>query len=144
MKLAKRTYRPFPAFSGLWNDLFDDDFGFTPSGSMVPAVNIKEEDKAFMLELAVPGRDKEDFKIEVNKNVLTVSSEVKEEKEEQDDEGKYTRREFRFSSFSRSFTLPETVDGDNIEARYDHGLLYLSIPKREEAIAPGPRMIEIS
>ena len=144
MKLARRTFDPFPAFGGLWNELFDGDFGLTPSTSMVPAVNIKEEDNAFLLELAVPGRSKEDFKIEVNKNVLTVSSELKEENEEHDEEGKYTRREFRFSSFNRSFTLPETVDGEHIEARYDNGLLYLSIPKKEEAVDPGPKMIAIS
>ncbi len=143
MKVAKYQRPSFPSFTGLWNEFFNDNFGFAADSPMVPAVNVKEEEDAFLLEMAVPGRKKEDFKIEVDKHVLTVSTEQEHKDEVKDEDGKYTRREFHYSSFSRSFTLPETVKGDAIEARYDNGVLFLTIPKLEEAKEKGPRLIEI-
>ena len=92
-----------------------------------PAVNVKEEEDKFVLEFVLPGFDKEDIKIEAENGVLTVSSEKSNEKTEKDE--KYTRREYRFSSFSRSFTLPENVELDKIEARFEKGMLLIDIAK---------------
>ena len=97
----------------------------------IPAVNIKEEEKSFVLELAAPGMKKEDFKINVEKNILTISAEVKTENEEKTDN--YTRKEFGYNSFSRSFKISENILADNISAKYKDGILMLSLPKNEEA-----------
>lgn len=108
----------------------------------VPAVNIKETDKDFTLELAVPGKSKEDFNIEVDDRVLTISSEHKEEKKEDND--KYTRREFRHFAFRRSFNLPDSINEEDINAAYENGILKLTLPKREEALPKPRKVIEIS
>lgn len=108
----------------------------------VPAVNIKENEKDFELELSVPGRTKEDFSIEIDDNVLSVSAEVKMENETEKEN--YTRREFAFSSFRRSFTLPKSVDSDKINANYENGILRFMLPKKEEALPKPKRMIELS
>ena len=139
MSLVKRNHGLFPAFDVLFNDFFNERHE-TP---FLPAVNIKESGDAFTLEVSAPGRNKEDFKIELNNNQLTLSAENKEERSETDDTGKFTRREFRLSSFKRSFTLPHTVANDKIEANYENGVLTLSLPKREEAKAKPARLIEI-
>lgn len=132
-------------FPSLLDELFKPDWfgGMEGMRMNVPAVNIKENDTTFTLELAAPGKKKEDFNIVVDENVLTISSENKVEKEEKADNGKYTRREFSYSSFRRSFTLPETVDEDKINAHYENGVLILTLPKREEALPKPKRMIEI-
>jgi HSP20 family protein len=109
----------------------------------IPPVNVKETDKAFTVELVAPGLNKEDFSIEVNNGLLTISSEIKTEKTEQE-EGKFTRREFTQTSFKRSFTLPETVDEEAINAAYTNGILQLTLPKKEEALPKAKRAIEIS
>ena len=96
-----------------------------------PAVNIAEKENEFTVELAAPGYKKEDFKIDVDGNVLTISSEKEEEKKEE--ESNYTRREYNYSSFSRSFTLPEDVNKDAIDARYQEGVLNIALPRKEEA-----------
>ncbi|MEL6592585.1 MAG: Hsp20/alpha crystallin family protein, partial [Bacteroidota bacterium] len=128
--------------NSFFKDFFGEDFG-TFHGGTTPAVNVKEEDDKFLLEVSAPGRNKEDFKLEVNNKVLTISSEWKEENETEK-AGKYTRREFRYGSFQRSFTLPNTVEGENIKAHYENGVLLLTLPKREEAKDKGVRQIEIS
>jgi HSP20 family protein len=102
----------------------------------MPATNISETDQAYNLEMAVPGFSKEDFRIDLEKNILTVSS-VKEEKEEKKDEKAECnchRREFGHSNFSRSFSLPEEVDKDGIKAEYNNGVLMITLPKKEEVI----------
>jgi len=96
----------------------------------VPSVNIIENDQDFVLELAAPGKSKEDFKINLENQLLTVSSEVKEEKEET--QKNYTRREFVFNSFSRSFTLPKNIIHDKVAADYKDGILSITLPKKEE------------
>ena len=96
-------------------------------GSM-PAANIKETDKSYHVELASPGMNKEDFKIEVDEDLLTIRSEKESEKEETS--SRYTKREFNFTSFVRSFRLPEEVDSENISAKYEGGILQLEIPKK--------------
>lgn len=118
-------------FDTLFNDFFEGEF--LPGrrnrafGSM-PAANIKETEKSFHVELASPGMNKEDFKIEVDEDLLTIRSEKESEKEE--NTTRYTKREFNYTSFVRSFRLPEEVDSENISAKYDGGILQLEIPKK--------------
>ncbi len=125
----------------------DQWFGLESSGakSTLPAVNVKENKDAFTLEVAVPGMKKEDFKVEINNDVLTISAKQEDKKEEKAEDGNYTRREFSYQSFERSFRLPKNqVDGDHIAARYEHGILQLNVPKREEAKEKPARLIEIA
>ncbi|MCE2961910.1 MAG: Hsp20/alpha crystallin family protein [Chitinophagales bacterium] len=122
-----------PSYSSLFNDWFDDNyFDKVAIGTSVPAVNIKDNDKDFSVTIAAPGLKKEDFKIALNHNILTISSEQKSEKEEKE-EGKFTRKEYSYSSFSRSFTIPETVETDHIDAKYENGELKITLPKKEKA-----------
>lgn len=141
MSLVKRNNMLFPS---LMSEIFRPDWfgGMENFNNAVPAVNIKENEKDFELELAVPGRKKDDFNIEVDSNILTVSSEVKSEAE--DVESNYTRREFGFSSFKRVFTLPETIDEGKIIASYENGLLKFILPKKKEALPKAKRVIELS
>jgi HSP20 family protein len=137
MSLIKRNGGS-PAIRTLFNDFFDIDrfFETTPllRGTIdVPSVNIKENDSQYEIELAAPGLKKEDFKVEVDNNVLTISAEHDEEKK-QEEKG-YTRREYNYNSFSRSFQLPPTVNSENCGARYDNGILIIQLPKKEEARA---------
>ena len=136
----------FPALfeDAFFRDLFDVNPKAQPSSfKSSPAVNVKETDKAFVVELAAPGLKKEDFKISIEKNTLTISSELKKEENTSDESGKYSRQEFSYSSFSRSFTLDEkTTDIENISASYDAGILSLSIPKKVE-IEKAKKTIEI-
>lgn len=146
MSLVKKNNSvAFPAF--LDEFLKPDWFGgmekLEKFNVTVPAVNIRETEKDFTIELAVPGKKKDDFNVEVNNDVLTVSSETKTENEERAEGGKYTRREFSYSSFKRSFTLPETVDEDKIKASYEDGVLRLALPKKEEALPKPKKLIEI-
>ncbi|WP_298391570.1 Hsp20/alpha crystallin family protein [Flavobacterium sp.] len=140
MNLIKRNTVPFPS---IIDELLKPDWlgGIQNFNTNVPAVNIKETDTSFGIELAAPGKNKEDFNIEIDHNVLTISSEMKTEKEEV--EGKYTRKEFSYSSFRRAFTLPETVNTENINATYENGVLYVALPKREEALPKPKRTIAI-
>ncbi len=141
MSIIKRSDVLFPS---LMNEIFKPDWfgGLEKDTSTVPAVNIKENEKDFELELAVPGRKKEDFKIEINENVLTISTESKTE--ENVEKENYTRREFTYSSFKRAFTLPETIDEDKIKAIYNDGILKFTLPKKVEALPKPKRMIELS
>jgi HSP20 family protein len=107
-----------------------------------PAVNVLESEDSFKIELAAPGLKKEDFKVNIHENTLTISTENKTETEEK--VGKYTRKEFNYASFKRSFTLPKSVDGEKIVASYNDGILGLELPKKEEAKPKEPRLIEIA
>lgn len=143
MTLVKTTNRfPFPA---VFDEFFKPDWmgGMERMNNTVPPVNIKETETNFVVELAAPGKRKEDFNIELDDNVLTISSESKHEKEEKDNDGKYTRKEFSYSSFKRAFTLPEIVNESVINASYENGVLHITLPKREEALPKPKRMIEI-
>lgn len=143
MNLIKKTDRlPF-----LFDDLFTADWlGGTTNTSKIgintPPVNVKETDNDFTIELAAPGLLKEDFNIELDNDMFTISS--KSEKETESDNGKYTRKEFNYSSFKRSFSLPDTVDSTKIDASYENGVLRIGIPKKEEAKVQPKRLIEIS
>ena len=125
--ITRRNYKPLTLSDFLNEDFFPT---FNRNTGSLPAVNIREDEKAFYLELAVPGMDKKDLHIEVKDDVLTISSEHKEEKQEEL-EG-YKRREFSYSSFCRSFYLPEDVNGDKIGANYKDGIMNVEIPRQEE------------
>lgn len=120
----------FDDFFRPWNEWFNNE-GFMGKTINVPAVNIAETTNGFDLSLAVPGMKKDDFKIDVDGNMLTISCQKEEKKEEKD--AKFTRKEFNYSSFSRCFTLPEEVNKEKIDAHYEDGVLKLSLPKKEEA-----------
>lgn len=141
MSLVRRHTGMFPS---LWNEVLTPDWfgGTDQSKSNLPAVNIQESETGFTLELAIPGKQKDDFTIEVNENVLTVSMEKEDEQKAQ--AGNYTRREFRYTNFKRSFTLPDTVNEDGITAQYEQGILRFSIPKKQEALPRPKRLIEVS
>jgi len=121
----------FNDFFKPWNEWFENGGNFLGKPISVPAVNVTENTKDFKLSLAAPGLRKEDFKIDVDGNMLTISSETREEKEEKDE--KYTKKEYSYSAFSRSFTLPEGVNKEKIEASYENGILRLVLPKSEES-----------
>ena len=123
-----------------WNEWFDDT-GFFGKTMNVPAVNITQEKGEYKIELAVPGLKKEDFKIDVDGNMLTISSEKEESNEEQ--QKKFTRKEYSYSSFTRSFTLPEEVNQDKIEAKYEDGVLKLLLPTRPELKKTSAKQIAI-
>jgi HSP20 family protein len=134
---------PYPS---LWNKLFDDEFfnmNFSSTGTTLPSVNIRETKDDFVVEVAAPGMRKEDFRIELDNNIMSISSERSETDEDKDNEGNYTRREFSYQSFQRSFTLPSSVHGENISAQYKDGVLNIVIPKKEEAKQKPSRIIEI-
>lgn len=146
--LAKRTnkkYSNFPMMN-LFDDLFYGDFPTIFSsnfneGISVPKVNIKEQDDAFMIEMAVPGMKKSDFEVNLDNNTLSISARTEVEDNERDNG--YVRREFSYSSFNRNFTLPESVDNSNIEAKYHDGILKVNIPKKEEAKRKPSRIIDV-
>lgn len=137
--IAKRTFRPF-----YMPDIFDDDFfsALPTNNNQLPAVNIREDEKNYFLELAVPGIDRKDLKIDINEDVLTISSETKSETEE-NKEG-YKRKEFSYTSFCRSFYIPENVNREKIDANYKDGILSVGLPKQEEEKNKITRQIKIS
>jgi len=127
-RLTERMPSVFDDFFRPWSGLFDNGSNMSLS---VPAVNITDNKDDFTVSLAVPGMKKDDFNIDVDGNMITISCEKEEKKEEK--EKKYTRKEYNYSSFSRSFTLPDEVQKEKIDARYEDGLLRLVLPKKEEA-----------
>ena len=126
------------------NDLFDwSNRNYSTTNTTLPAVNIKEGKDGFEVEMAAPGLEKKDFKIELNGDMLTISSEKKVEKETKEEEH-FSKREFSYQSFSRTFTLPNTVDEEKINAKYQNGILKVFIPKKEEAKPKPAKKIAIS
>lgn len=125
-------------------DLFDwNDKNFSAMGNTLPSVNVKETDKNYEIELAVPGMRKDDFNVELNNNVLQISSEKEERKEEKDKKGNFVRKEFNYQSFSRAFTLPDSIDDGKIDAEYRDGILHILIAKKEPAKMPPTKRIAI-
>ena len=130
-------------FPIVMDQFFKDILGGTQyNQTSVPPVNVKETDAAFLLEVVAPGLKKENFNLEIEKDLLTISSEAKTEKAEEQ-EGKFTRREFRSVSFKRSFKLPENVKPEDINATYQDGILIVSLPKKEMAQLQEKRHIEV-
>lgn len=143
MNLIRFNQHPVSLLSELLEDFDMNFFTRNPeTRGMVPAVNIRESEDNFVLDVAAPGMKKEDFKINLDNNVLTISSEQKNENEEKNE--KYTRKEFFYNAFSRSFTLPKTIDLDKIRADYKDGVLSVSLPKREDAKVAVNREIAIA
>lgn len=133
---------------GLFDRFFNNDFegwnrnNFSMTNTTLPTLNIKETKDSFLVEVAAPGFEKSDFKIELNNDLLTISSEKKVNNELKDGE-RITKQEFSYQSFSRSFTLPEHVDEEKISAKYENGILSIDIPKKEEAKPKSPKLIDI-
>jgi HSP20 family protein len=144
MSLIKKTDRPSLMNGSLLSDFFDNDRFFDADWlrkQSVPAVNVKETEKTFEIEVAAPGLTKKDFHIAVDNGMLTISSEKQEEKEEKDNN--YTRKEFSYSSFSRSFTLPENVNEEDVKAYYEDGILKLHVAKKIIGTAKPKKAIEV-
>jgi len=127
---GQKNYPVNPFFNDVFDSILNDTFIGDKLISRVPAVNIAENENEFHIELAAPGLKKEDFKINLDKSVLSVSADKKVEVVEGT---KFSKREYNYTSFTRSFTLPETVDHSKIDAEYIDGVLKLTVAKREEA-----------
>jgi len=137
----------FPNPSNWLDDIFNRDFPsvFTSNFETthtLPKVNIKETADAYVVEMAAPGLKKSDFKLDLDHQVLSISTQKEEIHEEKEDN--YTRKEFGYTAFKRTFTLPETVDDEKITANYDDGILNILLPKKEEAKKKPARQIKIS
>jgi HSP20 family protein len=150
MTIVKRNGNYSNQLPTFFDDFFNRDIfnwglsNFSNTDTTIPAANIKETPENYLVEVAAPGMTKNDFKIELEGNVLTISSEKSDHSETKEDE-KYTRKEFSYQSFQRIFNLAkDVVDAEKIEAKYENGLLHLLIPKKEEAKQKGPRLIKIS
>ena len=149
MTLIKRNGSSRNPLPMLFDDFFNRDLlnwgnsNFSDTNTTIPAINIKETAGNYEVEVAAPGMTKNDFRVELDGNSLTISSERSTEKEEKDDQ-RYSRKEFSYQSFQRNFTLQkDVVDIDKIQAKYENGLLHLLIPKKEEAKQRPPRLIQI-
>lgn len=142
MKLANRTANNW--LPSLIDEMFSNDYlgGTEPtSTSFIPAVNVSEKETQYVLEMSIPGFQKEDVTVEIDKDVLTISSEVVDQNEETS--VRFTRKEFGKRSFSRSFSLPKTVNLDKIEASYKNGILSMTLPKKQEALPQPKRTITL-
>lgn len=135
----------FDDFFKPWNEWFENGGNFWGRILSVPAVNITEDKNEYQVAVAAPGLGKDDFRIAIEGNMLTISAEKQEKKEEKDK--KFTRKEYSYSSFSRSFTLPEEVNKERIEARieasYENGVLKLSLPRKEEVKKNAAKQIAV-
>lgn len=139
--MALMTRTNYPTLFDFLEDFWDSKN--LPSNQMnMPAVNVSENNEEFKIDVAAPGFEKNDFNLNIENNVLTISSE--KQFEEKKDEDNICRREYMYGSFQRSFSLPTTVDTENINAKYENGILKISIPKREEAKSKPPKRINIS
>lgn len=147
MKRNGNNLGTFPAWSSFIDDLLNEELlverpGHFNKGISIPKVNIQETNEAYTLEMAVPGYKKTDFVLDVVNDELSISAEIKSEAAK--NEPVFTRKEFGYDSFKRTFNLPETVESDGIKATYNNGILFVEIPKKEEAKPKAPRTIKIS
>jgi len=137
--LARQNATLFPSLPSLLEDFLNRDWADstlanTNYAGTLPAVNVRETNEDFVIDVAAPGMKRDEFKVELDNNVLTISSQREEKHEERDENRNYTRREFNYQSFQRSFTLPENkVEGEKISARYADGILHITVPKKDEA-----------
>ena len=150
MTLLKRNLKRPDQMPLLFDDFFNRDLfnwgnsNFSDTNTTIPAINIKETAENYEVEVAAPGMEKDDFRIELDGNSLTISSEKSNQTQKQEDE-RYSRKEFSYQSFQRTFTLQkDVVDVEKIEAKYENGLLKLLVPKKEEAKQKPARLIQIS
>jgi HSP20 family protein len=146
MTVLSKRFDPFFTLANpfLADEVFHPLFKSVPSKGSVPATNIVEEKDKFLVQLAVPGLKKEDFKIELKEKFLSISVEKNAEKEQNETQSTYNLKEFGFTSFKRSFNLPDTVEWESITAQYEQGILQLEIPKKDSARTNTPRIIEIN
>jgi HSP20 family protein len=149
--LIRTNGNSFSSIPSLLNDFFTEDWldsslaNWRSTGATLPAVNVKETNDDFLIEVAAPGMKRDDFKVELDNHVLTISSEMEEQNEESGKNGKYTRKEFSYQSFQRSFSLPENkVEGGKISAKYTDGILFVTVPKKEEAKVKPARQITVA
>ncbi|MCK5137495.1 MAG: Hsp20/alpha crystallin family protein [Bacteroidales bacterium] len=131
-----------------WDDFFNDSFFKSVNtincNGTSPAVNVIEDEKEYRIDVAVPGMTRNEFRIDLDDDVLTISSEKKENDEEDESNNpRYMRREFSYSTFKRSFQLPDTIDQENIKASHDAGILTITLAKKEEVVQKAPKQIEI-
>ena len=137
--LVRQNATLFPSLPSLLEDFFNRDWADSTLANRnysatLPAVNVMETNEDYLIDVAAPGMKRDEFKVELDNNVLTISSQREEKHVEQDESKNYTRREFNYQSFQRSFTLPENkVEGEKISARYVDGILHIIVPKKEEA-----------
>ena len=149
MSLILRRQNRLPEFGSIFDNFFNSDLfdwstrNFSDTNTTLPAVNIVEDEEKYMVEMAAPGMSKDDFKVELHNNQLKISSEVQNENSEEDESKNYSRKEFSYQSFMRTFSLPDTVDTDKIEAKYDAGILKLTLHKKEEAKPKPAKYIDI-
>jgi HSP20 family protein len=150
MTIVKRNGNLLNNFPTVFDDFLNRDFfnwgltNYSDTNTSIPSVNIKETSDNYEVEVAAPGMTKKDFKVQLDGNVLTISSE-KTLKQEEDPDVRYASREFSYQSFSRTFTLrKDVVDTEKIQAKYENGILHLLIPKMEHAKQKQPRLIQVS
>jgi HSP20 family protein len=147
--LVRRNATLFPSLPSLLEDFFNRDWADSTSANgnysaTLPSVNVRETNEDYRIEVAAPGMKREAFKVELDNNVLTISSQQEDNRENYDEKENYTRREFNYQSFQRSFTLPENkVEGEKISARYADGILYITVPKKDEAKVKPVKQISI-
>ena len=149
-RLARRNrsaFEPFPTLSNLLHEILGEEGTTTLSsnfneGLTMPKVNIMENEDSFIVNMAVPGFKKEDFEVSVENEELSISAEI--DSEEKEDKDNFSRREFGYASFRRTFILPETVEGEKIKASYKDGILHVALPKKEEAKPKPARTIKVS
>jgi HSP20 family protein len=147
--LVNQNATLFPSLPSLLEDFFNRDWADSTLANRnysttLPAVNVRETNDNFIIDVAAPGMKRDEFKVELDNNVLTISSQHEEKDEQQDETINYTRREFNYQSFQRSFTLPEDkVEGEKISARYLDGILNITVPKKDEAKVKPVKQITI-
>jgi HSP20 family protein len=148
MKTLQKNRENLPVMrSSLWDmfdfdRLFDRDLMNYQWFNKVPAANIVDKKDSFMINLAVPGMEKKDFHVKINTGLLTISAEKEEKFEDKDEE--FTRKEYNYNSFTRSFVLPESVKTDGVQAKYENGVLNLTLPKKEEVKKSSKTEIKIN
>ena len=144
MALIKRHKHEAPFVNSIFNELWDmnDFFGGKKLGSRLPSVNVSETHDSYLVELAAPGLSKKDFNISLENGCLSISTQKEESKEEKKKD--YTRREYSFNEFERSFTLPDSVDKDAVQAKYKDGVLSIALEKTAKAKKEEPKTIAIN
>jgi HSP20 family protein len=140
---SKPAFSAPSVFTDFFNDgFFDNELMNLPLTRWVPNANVRETSDEYIIELAAPGMEKDEFKVEAQEDLITIEGNHEEEMEERDEA--YHRKEFKTTSFKRSFRLPQSVITDKVDAKYAHGILKLTLPKREEAKSIGKKLIKIS